>query len=146
MDDFLIKPVNFELLFDIIEKIKKQHKTNDPLTGKKKIDLITTKDVSSNSFIKALFDYAINELPLLIEDLRKSVKDTQLDKANTTLVRIKALALILRADNIKRIAEKIIILIKSNQLVDLNKTISQLVIDTLNLVNYISVQNSKLSE
>ncbi len=146
MDEFLIKPVNFELLFDIIEKLKKQIKANDPNTPKKSIELITLKDITNNTFLKELFNYAMNELPLLIEELRKATKDRQLEKAITILLRLKSLSVILGANNIKKIVDKIILIIKSTKLEDLNKTINQLVIDSLNLVNFISVQYSKISE
>ena len=146
MDDFLIKPVNFELLFDIIEKIKTENKSIDPITGKKKIELISPKSIASNTYLKLLFIYSVNELPILIEELRKFIKDNQIDKAGTTLLRIKSLSNLIGASNLKKIVEKIELIIKSNDIDDLNKTINQLVIDTLNLVNYISVQNSKLSE
>lgn len=146
MDDFLIKPVNFELLFDIIEKLKSKNKNIDPATGKRKIDLISPKELSTNSYLKILFNFAINELPILIDELRKNIKEYQIDRAGLVLIRIKNLSNLIGAVGIKKALEKIETNIKSSDIDELNKSINLLVVDTLNLVNYISVQNSKLLE
>jgi PAS domain S-box-containing protein len=147
MDDFLMKPINFELLFDIIEKIKiNSGKEGGAPKNEIVVDLINPKYLDSKMFRKNLVKHVLDELPILIDELRINIKNSRFEEANIIAHRVKSAFNLVGAHKARKMIADIEFLIKSNDKDALNKNINTIVIETLNLVNYISNNSHKLSE
>lgn len=145
MDDFLMKPINFELLFDLIEKIKIEKKSFDDeiVTIESKIDILNPKYCEGAVFKKNFIKYILDEIPLLIEVLKTEIKNNRLDEANLVSHRVKSLFNVIGAPKLRKMTSDLEFLIKSNDKEAVKKTINALVVETLNLVNKISNNTKK---
>ncbi len=140
MDDFLMKPVNFELLFDIIEKIKKNKSVEKQTEKEKKSAEFNIAIFNKTIFKKKFLKFLNDELPFFVDELRKSIKTENYQSALSLLSRTKSLFNVLEAEKAVSLVSEIQIMIETGNISNLNKIINLLVIETLSLINYISVQ------